>query len=336
MRRPSRPVLVVAGLLALALLFAVAGLLPGTYVRLLTRALVFALMAMSLDVAYGHTGLMSLGHAGLAGIGGYAAGLAMVNVGITSFWAGIVIAAAAAAAGAAVFALVSLRTRGLYFILVTFALGEMIANLARQWDVLKTSGAEAVVGIRLPEVLPGTAIGPVGYLRLTVVVVAVGVLVLDRVLRSPFGLSAQGVRDNEGRMRALGYDTWSIRFLAFVVSGAFAGIAGAMFAYHSGVIGPTNVGITTSGLLVLMIIFGGSGTRFGAALGGLLITIVQHVAVEISEPRAPLILGAVFVATALWLRGGLTRRVRRTWSRRTPRQQSDAAVPGMEDRLVDA
>lgn len=319
-------------------LLVVAGLLPGTYVRLLTRALIFALMAMGLDVAYGHAGLQSLGHAALAGIGGYAAGLAMVNGGQTWFVVGIVIAATTAAAGAAVFALVSLRTRGLYFILVTFALGEMVASLARQWDVLKTSGAEAVVGIRLPELIPGLRLDTTGFLRVTTVTVALGLLVLDRVLQSPLGLSAQGVRDNELRMGALGYNTWAIRFTAFVISGAAAGIAGALFAYHSGVIAPTNVGIATSGLLVLMIIFGGSGTRFGAALGGFLITIVQHVAIEISEPRAALILGGLFVITALGLRGGLVRRFARIrWRSREYRQGGGPRTPATtEDHLVDA
>lgn len=301
--RPANGLALLAGVV----LFLSPAFLSTQQQSLATRALIFALMAAALDIAYGHAGLASLGHAALAGVGGYTAGLLMVDHGIDSFWVGAPAAMVAAAVASTVFALLALRARGIYFILTTFALGQMLSNLAQQWDGLKTSGAEAVVGIFLPTTGLVDRWTSVSFLRFVVVVVAVGLAVIIRVLGSPFGLAIRGVRDNEHRMGALGYDAWAHKLVAFIVSGAFAGLAGALFAYHSGLIAPTNVGIAASGLLVLMVIFGGSGTTYGPAIGGFVITVVQFYASEWSQPRAPLIIGLVFIGTVYLLRGGIAR-----------------------------
>ena len=278
---------------------------------LATRALIFGLMAASLDIAYGHAGLASLGHAALAGVGGYTAALLIVKHDIDSFWLGAAAAVVVSTIVAVVFGLLSLRAKGIYFILVTFTLGQMIANLAQQWGVLKSPGVDAVVGVGLPSTGLIDEWTPTTVLRGVLIVVVVAFMAIKRILGSPFGLALRGTRDNPARMEALGYHAWAYQLGAMTVSGAFAGLAGALFAYHSGIIAPNNIGIAASGLLVLMVILGGSGSTYGALAGGIIVTAVQFYASEWSEQRAPMIIGAVFIATALFLRGGLAGAIRR-------------------------
>lgn len=269
---------------------------------LVTRALIFGLMAASLDIAYGQAGLYSLGHAALAGVGGYTAGLLMVRYDVQSFWILIGAALAASAVASLIFALISLRARVLYFILVTLALGQMVSNLAQQWDFLKTSQAEAVTGIVMPDLGFTMAWNPATTLQFVVVVVAVAMIVIQRIIGSPLGLAFRGTRENEVRMEALGYHVWRYRVAALAASGTMCGLAGALFAFHSGLISPTNVGVAASGVLVLMVIIGGSGTRYGAFVGGILVTFLQFYAADWSLERAPLIIGTLFIVTALLIR----------------------------------
>lgn len=278
---------------------------------LLTRALIFGLMAASLDIAYGHAGLASLGHSALAGVGGYTAGILMVKHDIDSFWVGVAAAMAMSALVSLVFGVLALRAKGIYFILATFTLGQMLSNLAQQWSALKSPGVEAIVGIGWPSFGFIDDWTPAAVLRGVLVIVVVAFVVMQRILAAPFGLALRGVRDNPDRMEALGYHAWAYKLGAMVVSGTFSGLAGALFAYHSGIITPSNIGIAASGVLVLMVILGGSGTTFGPLFGGIAVTIIQFYASEWSEARAPLIIGALFIATALVLRGGVAGTVRR-------------------------
>ena len=269
---------------------------------LLTRALIFGLMAASLDLAYGRAGLYSLGHAALAGVGGYTAGLLMVRYEIQSFWLLVLAAAAASALASLVFAVVTLRARGFYFILVTLALGQMVSNLAQSWDFLKTAQAEAVTGIIMPTLGFNEIWNSGTIYQFVLVVVVAALFLIQRVLASPMGLAFQGSRDNEVRMGALGYDVWRYRVAAIVLSGTLCGLAGALFAFHSGLISPTNVGVAASGLLVLMVIIGGSGSRYGAFIGGIVVTLLQFYATQWSLQRAPMIVGGLFILTALLIR----------------------------------
>jgi branched-chain amino acid transport system permease protein len=269
---------------------------------LATRALIFGLMAASLDLAYGHAGLYSLGHAALAGVGGYTAGLLMVRYEIDSFWILVLAAMALTAAASLVFALIALRARALYFILVTLALGQMLSNLAQQWDFLKTAQAEAVTGVIMPSLGLGEVWTPGTIYQFVFVVVVIAMAFVLRVMASPLGLAFRGSRENDVRMDALGYNVWRYRLAALVLSGTMCGLGGALFAFQSGLIAPTNIGIAASGLLVLMVIIGGSGTRYGAFVGGVLVTLLQFYAAQWSLERAPMITGGLFIATALLYR----------------------------------
>jgi branched-chain amino acid transport system permease protein len=225
-----------------------------------------------------------------------------VRYDVQSFWILVAAALAASAVASLIFALISLRARLLYFILVTLALGQMVSNLAQQWDFLKTSQAEAVTGIVMPDLGFTMAWNPATTLQFVVVVVAVAMIVIQRIIGSPLGLAFRGTRENEVRMEALGYHVWRYRVAALAASGTMCGLAGALFAFHSGLISPTNVGVAASGVLVLMVIIGGSGTRYGAFVGGILVTFLQFYAADWSLERAPLIIGTLFIVTALLIR----------------------------------
>lgn len=265
-----------------------------------TRILIFALLAMSLDVIYGYAGMISLGHAAFFGAGGYTAGLLMVRWGVTEFWPALLAAIVASALLAALVGVIALRTRGIYFILVTFAMGQMLYSLTDQWGFFHTSGAEAVVGVSPPDITP-LAIewmsGTIYYFVLAVVLIGVGLLHL--MTRSRYGLILTGIRENESRMVALGYNCWLYKFSAFVISGAVAGVAGTLFVYHSGIIAPSNVDISQSGLLVLMVILGGVGRLYGAALGATVIILVEFFARQYVPARQDMALGLLFVLTLI-------------------------------------
>ena len=140
-----------------------------------------------------------------------------------------------------------------------------------------------------------------GYVSLVgVLVIAVLMMfVIRRIVTSPLGSAIRGTRENEVRMAVLGYNVWRYRLMALVLSGTLTGVAGALFAFQAGLIAPTNLGVAASGLLVLMVIIGGSGTRYGAFIGGIIVTLLTYYASQWNEQRAPLIVGVIFVVTAL-------------------------------------
>lgn len=264
----------------------------------------FALFAMSLDLIYGYAGMVSLGHALFFGVGGYSVGLLAVRYGISSFWVGTGIAVVLAAASAAVVAFVALRTRGIYFVLVTFAMGEMLYSLANHWQFFFTNGAQAVVGIVPPNIEPFAVQWTTRNLYyFTLIVVALAGGLLYALTRSRFGQILQGIRENEGRMGALGYNTWLYKYVAFVISGAVAGLAGVLFVYNSGIIAPSNVDVTQSGLVVLMLIIGGTGRLWGGVIGATVVTIVQFVAGQDFPSHVDMVLGLLFLAAFLLMRG---------------------------------
>lgn len=292
-RRPLTIVTVIAGAFLLPFL------LTTQQQSLATRALIFGMAAASLDLAYGQAGLYSLGNAALFGVGGYTVGILMVRNGIESFWILIAAAIVGAALASAIFGLIALRARGLYFILVTLALGQMVANIAQQWSFLKTSYSESVTGIYLPALGLGEKWTNGTFYQFVLVIAVLMMFVIRRIVTSPLGSAIRGTRENEVRMAVLGYNVWRYRLMALVLSGTLTGVAGALFAFQSGLIAPTNIGVAASGLLVLMVIIGGSGTRYGAFIGGIIVTLLTYYASQWNEQRAPLIIGVIFVVTAL-------------------------------------
>jgi branched-chain amino acid transport system permease protein len=262
---------------------------------------VFAILAMSLDILLGYTGLPSLGHAGLFGVAAYAAAVlttayhANVWVGATGgIVAGIMISAA--------LGLIVSHVRDVYFLMITLALGMVLWGLAYRW-IPMTGGDNGISDIpRLG--------GPVRayYVALMVFVACSAAMAL--LVASPFGFALRGIRENEGRLRSLGLNTWLHCYVSYVTAGAFASVAGVVWAMYNGFVGPTYVDLTSSSEAFLMVTLGGPGTLVGPALGASAIVLLKNV-ISAYTHRWLLILGAVYIVTMLAAPQGL-------WNLRRP------------------
>lgn len=296
--------------------------LPSYGLMLVTKALVFGLFAASLDILVGYTGLVSLGHAAFFGVAGYTTGLFIMQLQIRSFWLNGVAGVVAAVVTAAIFGLFVFRARGLLFLLLTFALGQMLYSGVIKWTHI-TGGYYGMFGVPPPQLgldIRWTA----GNLYLFVLLVSsISLYMLYRVSRSPFALMLKAIRDQEDRLPSLGYDTWRYKYVAYIVSALFAGISGVLFVSYNSLITPEQVGVNMSTLGLLMVILGGSGTIFGPVVGAFIIVFTEYYASIFLPERWPLVLGALFVITSMFARGGIwgignalwRRVVRRSWNR---------------------
>jgi branched-chain amino acid transport system permease protein len=319
-------------LTAITVLVAIAVITPqaGPFVTLLiTRALVFAILAMSLDILLGFTGLASLGQAAYLGVGAYLTAILATRYqfGLEwSFWTVVILGALMGAATAALFGLIAIRASGVYFLMITLALGQCVWGLAYRWNSL-TGGDN---GLNLPG-RPAFGITMANdlswfYLVLGFFAASLGILYL--VVLSPFGRSLEGIREREVRMRILGYNTWLHKYIAFVIAGAFGGLAGVLWATTNGHVSPDDVVLTTSVDALLMVVLGGSGTLVGGAIGaGVVLLMREYLSTLV--PWWQYALGAVYVLAILYLPGGLMSipaRVRQ-WRAREPGSAALAAAP---------
>jgi branched-chain amino acid transport system permease protein len=289
-------------------------------VSLVTRILIFGLLAMSLDIAFGYTGMWSFGHAAIFGVAAYADALLIQQGAITSFWLLAPICVILAAMVAAVFAALAMRTSGLYFMLITFALGQLIYAIAVQWKSV-THGDDGLWGVGFPKI--GFGFSRVTYYYFALFVLVVSGLILRRFIRSPFGYSLVAIRENETRARTMGYNTRLRKLLAFVISGAFAGLAGVLFVHYNNGISPPSVGMQASGLAMVMVIIGGGGTLYGPVLGAGIILLLQYFISLYTPQRWPIFLGAIFIGAVFLAKGGILPRVSRLWKQVTRDGRTD-------------
>ena len=297
-----RRLVVIAALVVLA----VAPLVLGTYASsTLSRILVFALLAASLDVLVGFTGLPSLGHGAYFGTGAYAAGWMAIHV--TRSAPVTLVAAVAASALVALFAgSVAVRARGVFFLMLTLAIGEIVEQLAQSWHSV-TGGSDGLYGIPSTRIA-GLALSDVrGFTWYVLGVFALGMLVLRCIVGSPLGATLRGIRDNEPRMRALGYRTYHYKLAAFVIAGAIAGLAGGLLAGQQRLVTPADLGFATSGSVLLAVIIGGEGTLWGPCLGAAIVVVIRDVLGPGLGGHGSLVLGVVFVAVVFALPGGMAR-----------------------------
>ena len=286
---------------------------------LMTRFLIFALFAMSFNIVFGYAGLMSLGHAAFFGAGGYTVALLKLHYDVNLFWISAPLGIVVATLVAAIFGIIALRASGIYFLLVTFALGQMLYSLA--WNVkwLNSKGMQGITGITLPDLgIPGFTLNTIWFYYLALIFFLLSCVLLYRLVISPFGLALVGIREGEPRMEAVGYNTWYLKYASFVVSGAFAGLAGVLFAYYNFFVSPNHLGIATSFLPMVMTIMGGGGTFFGPVVGAAVFIFVENFASILSPQRWPLVLGALFVLTIMFAREGIGVYLWRLWTRWGP------------------
>jgi branched-chain amino acid transport system permease protein len=292
---------VAAGLLLALAPFA----LDPSSLNTLGRIVYFALLAASLDLLVGITGLPSLAHAGYFAVGAYTAGLVAKDI---SALAVVVLPAAVVVAGfaAAVSGWLTVRSRGIFFLMLTLAVGEIIFLLAESAEEL-TGGSNGLFGIPLLEVVPGSDALSQPALRywFVLVVFAVGFGLLWMVGRSPFGLALRGIHGNEERMRALGYSPRLYKFGAFCIAGAGAGLAGALLAAHQQGVTPADAAFGTAVVALVSVIIGGAGTLWGPCLGAAVVVLVRDQIGPSLGGHGPLLLGVVFVTAVYLLPGGI-------------------------------
>jgi branched-chain amino acid transport system permease protein len=282
---------------------------------MMTKFLIFSIFAMSLDLIFGYTGLLCLGQAAFFGMAGYTSGVLIVRYGMENFWLSALCSIGMAGLLAAAFGVIALRVSGIYFLLVTFALGELLYSAATKWYSM-TGGSDGLGGIPLPELgLSWFEWDTTRYYYFVLIIAAACFHLLHRLIHSPFGYALQGIREHEDRMKCLGYNVWLYKYLALIIGGLFAGVAGVLFAHFNGIMAPMHLGIATSALGMLMVIIGSAGTLFGPVIGAGVIIFVEHFAAVLNPERWPLILGGVFVLTIMFFRSGIGIHLFAIWKR---------------------
>jgi branched-chain amino acid transport system permease protein len=293
--------------------------LPG-YLDLGTRMLVMVLFAMSLDLLVGYCGLVTLGHAAFFGVGAYSAGILAVR-GSADPLMGLLAGGAAAALLGLVTGAVLLRSRRLTLIVLTLATVLIVQETANRMNWL-TGGADGLQGITMSPVLGRFAFdlfGRVAYVY-AAVVLALGFLVFRAIVDSNFGRSLVGIRENEPRMRAIGTPVDRRLRIAFVISAALAGLAGALQAQVTEFVSLNAVSIEFSGEILIMLILGGAGRRYGAFLGAPLYVFMQDYLAKEDPANWYLWIGAMLMAIVLFAPGGLTKWIGSAFAKATARQ----------------
>ena len=282
---------VIAGL---ALVAATGPLFLSTYwVGLLTEIAILAILAMSLDLLLGYTGLPSLGHAAFFGVAAYVVGLLSTRYGL-SFWACVLAAVLIGTLLSATIGLIVSHVRDVYFLMITLAIGMVLWGLSYRW-IPVTGGDNGISGIPRLETHAGLPFaGQTAFYYVTLAVFAVSAVLLWRLVRSPFGLTLRGIRENEGRMRSLGFNTWQHCYVSFILAGLFASVAGVLWAYYNGFVSPTYLDLTASSELFLMVTLGGPATLVGPVLGAGIIVLLKNV-MSAYTARWLLILGIVYI-----------------------------------------
>jgi branched-chain amino acid transport system permease protein len=268
---------------------------------------------MSLDIILGYTGLASLGHAAYFGLGAYSVGILATRYG-AGFWTAGIIGVGLAVAVAAIFGLVALRATGVYFLMITLALGMVVWGLAHRWVTI-TQGDNGISAIPRPDIgLPWSLAYALPFYYFVFAGFLLSFWILRVIVRSPFGQTLVGIRESESRMRTLGYHVWLHKYIGFVIAGGFGGFAGVLWAYYNGFVSPTDLQLATSVEALLMVALGGRGTLLGPALGASIIVFLKNL-VSVYTHRWLLILGVVYIATIVYAPEGIVGAVRQ-WTRR--------------------
>ena len=289
--------------LAVVLLIAIGPFLTSYWVGLLTQMMIFAILAMSLDILLGYTGLPSLGHAGIFGVAAYTVAVTATTYHF-SFWPCFLGGIAVGALVSAAFGLLVSHVRQVYFLMITLALGMVLWGVSYRW-IPVTGGDNGISGIPRLEAHAGLpVVGPVPFYYVTLLVLIACALLMALFVSSPFGFTLRGIRENESRMRSLGFNTWLHCYLSYVISGSFASVAGVMWAYYNGFVSPTYLDLTASSELFLMVTLGGPGTLVGPAIGAGAIVLLKNV-ISAYAQRWLLILGTIYIVTILAAPQGL-------------------------------
>ncbi|HZT27242.1 MAG TPA: branched-chain amino acid ABC transporter permease [Pseudolabrys sp.] len=274
-------------------------------VLLATRALVFAILAMSLDILLGFTGLASLGQAAYFGVGAYFTAILATryHIGLGwDFWLVALMGMMVGALLAAFFGLFAIRATGVYFLMITLALGQCVWGLAYRWSSL--TGGDNGINVSTRPSFGLDLTNERTFFFLVFAFFVASLILLYVLVQSPFGRSLAGIRERELRMQILGYNTWLHKYVAFIIAGAFGGLAGVLWAHTNGLVSPETVVLTTSVDALLMVVLGGAGTLIGGVIGSVIVFGLREY-LSTLVPWWQYVLGGVYVLTILYLPTGL-------------------------------
>ena len=298
-----RNAFVVALVVMLALVPVYAALIGNYFLMsLFTRIVILAMAAVSLNLIMGFGGMVSFGHAAYLGIGGYAIGI-LAKEGINSGFLQWPLALAMSALFALAVGALSLRTRGVYFIMITLAFAQMVYYVAIGLDryggddgmtIYKRSQFGGLIDLS----------NKTAFYYLCLVLLLAAVYVVWRIVNSRFGMVIQGARSNDRRMRAIGFPTYRYKLICFVIAGTICGLAGALLANHTDFISPAVMHWTRSGDLIVMAVLGGMGTVFGPVIGAVALLVLEEVLSGVTE-YWQIIIGPIFLLVVLFARGGI-------------------------------
>jgi len=309
------------GKLCVLLLFIILPHAVGTYyVSLAIKMLIFAIFAMSLNLLVGYMDLPSLGHAAFFGVAAYAVAILSKN-GVESVWLNLMLGIGMAGVVAAIFGLLALRTRGSYFFMITLALAEVLWGVAYRWRYF-TGGDDGIPGIARPDLgFIGWSLGDATiYFYFVFFFFTIAYILISTFMHSIFGHIVVGIRENELRMRSLGYNTWLYQYVLFIISGLFAGLAGSLSAYFNGFVSPADLSVRVSAEGFLMVLFGGAGSLLGPAIGAGSIVLLKNM-ISAFTARWLLILGMIYVFVVMFAPQGVLGIISKLRLRNGPKHQ---------------
>ncbi len=291
----------VVALALLALPPAAASLGQPFYIDLVRRIMILAIAAASLNLILGYGGMVSFGHAAYLGVGAYAVGILAFH-GVTNGWVHLAVAIGASALVAAAIGAISIRTSGLYFIMITLAFTQMIYYLGIS---LELYGGDDGMRLKSRSKFPLVDLAdPVTSYYVALAVLLLTVYLIHRIVHSRFGVVLRAAKSNEARSRALGYSTYPFRLVAFTIAGAMCGLAGALYANHTNYITPGLMSWVQSGDLMFMVILGGMASSAGPVLGAFALMLVEELLKGWTE-HWQVILGPLLVLSVIFFRRGL-------------------------------
>jgi len=282
-----------------------------------TEIWIFAIFGLGLNLLLGYTGLLSFGQSTFFGSAAYVAGYLLKLHGINVF-AALGIGIVVGAMSAALVGYLCVQRSGLYFIMLTFALNQMFYFIAYQWTTV-TGGEDGMPGIGRPALLGVDFRSPLAYYVFVAALFLLSLWIMKRIVESPLGKILQAIRENDVRAEAVGYDVPRFKLLAFVIGGAFSGLAGVLYAMLFGIVPLEAIGFVFSGNVLFATLIGGSGSLYGPIIGSFVFIWLSE-SVSVMWARWPLLLGVAFVIVVLFFRGGCVEAWARFWSWRERRR----------------
>lgn len=272
------------------------------HLNLLTEIFILGIFALSLNILVGYTGLVSLGHAAFFGTGAYASGIIAKEVS-ANFFVTILLAIVASVLISALIGIFCMRVSGFYFLMLTLAFSQMIYSIIHQ-STNVTGGSNGLSGIPSPVIGSMNFSNPVMLFYLILFLFILVFIGLSLVVRSPFGKVLMGIRENETRMKSIGYHTTLYKYFAFVIAGGLGGVAGSLYTNFNGFISPSDVYWTMSGSVLIMVIIGGTGTMLGPILGAAFIVGLETIISSYTNSWM-MIIGVIFILFVIFFPTGI-------------------------------